>query len=56
MGKCNEEQVYGGKRSYIMDQGRKYFLGDSNVWKGLLKSFEIRGCWVAGEIGKANKM
>jgi len=30
----------------------KYFIGSSNVWKTLVKAFDIVGPWVALNIGK----
>lgn len=35
---------------------RKSIKGDSNVWKGLLKDFDILGNWVTWKIGNGFKV
>jgi hypothetical protein len=37
-------------------QERKYFKGASNIWKGLVKAYDILGHWVAWKIRRGMKL
>jgi hypothetical protein len=37
-------------------QRKKSFKGASNVWKGLIKSYDLLGNWVALKIRRGNKL
>jgi hypothetical protein len=56
-GKVMKEKYLENKEVEVwLRQERKYFKGASNIWKGLVKAYDILGHWVVWKIGRGTKL